>query len=1584
MTERRFLAASLLFILVSLPAAFRAEAKNWFLASYTISEPTPKFNESTRFHPIGNGRHVLFVDGRTLLYSAENDGIAYQITDGLTHYGAVDNTKPLRPNVNENSENPKLLTPESDAFYVSAFEFGIDGLGQDYILIWDENTLEISALMTIAPHWMMKLSGVWDFANPVEMQYFGDYLSATETFSGGDRGFVITSQRDWDMSQGWWPGWNTYNHWGFVNGVVNNDLNPDKYALGDDIAMTAPARHCLKLPIPVVCFPDDYVYITGTMTTCGTENSEWESVKMSRVPGSNIFYWSGLVTAGDFGIEAKGKASGTQTKWIHGQITLSEPGEYSFKPGQTNSKSTLEGLYTLVYDAEKETLTVSGDPMEIKYAIHGSIITGTEGWKSEFLTDADGDGIYTWTGRIYPGDFGFKNVANGAQVGWFAPSGWESWTGGNAHSDLDGYYTIRLDSETKTVTFVEEEDYPNVGENVDDVPPAVGEAEDFRVLIHTLFDDIRPTAMMQVRNISGMEFEPLHVNASDGRTTVADNKGIYTFEAVTADDSTLTFGAGTHSAEVTDLYKTVEIADDDFFNASLRLPEPGRRYSIAIDMSKPGLPLVTVSPVAQPFTQTLYLVYRDADGNWVNVGAAADPTAGNYTSSTLTVGVTAPASGWYLATSATPGADTRFFSAETGALETGVATALVEVDPDATQGMQIPALPAKITVDGDLSDGIALRVMLTDSEPVIGDKLYIHWNQWRDLEQEWVMVEKNGTMRYDHRRRSECWYMNNEMTPVEGRPGVFTTVIPMTRMAEGNGAFLITATPADSVAQASTQCLRYDPEALGWSSGISHVIEQKGARVSFSNPEQCGTFWNDYASDNYRITVDASDAENVMLYIEHEDVWYFYGDLNWWSIVGNNAGDPQTIVNIDSTVDKTAETFLKGERYMTIEELDRDWRFTPCEAPDGAPEDARDGWWMLDLSDKTDSDGNPGRLCGQFKIVSGFWDAADFGPSTESQGGPEYFNHGLSAGQLYEATYYSNSFNGNFYMNNAYVEGAKIYFRRSREHDVPRGDLGQYEGKGYVLIDAPEDAVHDIYTYYIGPTGTSADPAPSATSFNDLSQYIYYSEKDQYVASTGKYEWEYVAPAIINGREYPDGAWRKLIPSGAAHRYPIEFNVSVAKTDGTFFPAVRIECRDILFSEQVVNVYFRYENGYEPEDVTFNVRRTPIDDEGFLLPDEYLSGNRSQFISMTPGHIEREPSGRCVRWFACPTPLPIDFAQQNCFVAFATADGGEFPDALFDAADLSAMEMHGHDFYYVVPAEGEVHLLYSHLPGTYHLGQTDAQLQIQAEFIEEDGSLRTSYDAVGYTWQIAAPDGTVTETATTCPFLDYTPSIPGDYTVMVGTEADGRYAASVDIYRVYPAEFTPGNTPAASDYLSDFTCHSHPTITDYGNTKALSVKHYLDDTETDHLDGHDVEYQWVKFEDTAHYTALQHHLSDNPSDPTDDPDRLNPIDQNHTKKHNCCNFSNAYYRIYALHRPAAQASVKAAGFTSVQRPVADTRVARTIAVNDNTNGVAATPADDAEATAVYYNLQGMRIAAPLPGQTVIEVRGNRAEKKIFR
>lgn len=130
-----------------------------------------------------------------------------------------------------------------------------------------------------------------------------------------------------------------------------------------------------------------------------------------------------------------------------------------------------------------------------------------------------------------------------------------------------------------------------------------------------------------------------------------------------------------------------------------------------------------------------------------------------------------------------------------------------------------------------------------------------------------------------------------------------------------------------------------------------------------------------------------------------------------------------------------------------------------------------------------------------------------------------------------------------------------------------------------------------------------------------------------------------------------------------------------------------------------------------------------------------------------------------------------------------------------------------------------------------------------------------------------------------------------------------------------------------------------------------------------------------------------------------DPDkRSHAVNNTETSTHDCCNFTDAYYRVYAAHNsvPSYNTNSKAlkavvtAGHSSASTYPA--RVAYTFTEKDNTTGMqgvmmdvieSANNAIDENEPIDYYNLQGIRVDAPKAGQIYILRQGTKAVKRAY-
>lgn len=673
-----------------------------------------------------------------------------------------------------------------------------------------------------------------------------------------------------------------------------------------------------------------------------------------------------------------------------------------------------------------------------------------------------------------------------------------------------------------------------------------------------------------------------------------------------------------------------------------------------------------------------------------------------------------------------------------------------------------------------------------------------------------------------------------------------------------------------------------------------------------------------------------------------EQAIYFYGDMNMWSIYENNAGMQQSIKN-SSDVDVSADVWGSDiPFYLTKEELDRDWRLHRIEgAPEGQTADGGD-WYMLDFSDKVDKDGHRGRLCGQFKLTDGNWNRVHWGcSSTDDYLTSEKSIHANEPFVADKATGHRN-----LHMYHSYIDGAKLYFQPATGTVLVTG-----EGK-------------DIYVYYVGPDDMSADFHPYKRIF-DMSQVNYYTDNNTF--NTG--DWETVTGPVTapNGVTYSSNVLRMKIPYGAEHRDPIEFNVTIGKHNGTYFPATRIKCEDLWFIERSVYVYFRYEDeSIQPEEVGYTAFYEDFDSElGYVTGYTYATGDADKYIKMEPGQPTADADIDIVgehTWFRSPVELPADFIS-GAWALFRTSQGATYPVGGVKASsrELAKAAIQGANLYYTVPAASNPGILYSHHKGTYQVGTDHAgiPLQINAQLFDENGELDNSCGEVRYSFSVARGGETVfSQDAGEKPYMDIAAGAltAGYYFVTVNAVKGGVTNVATDVFPVYPAAVTTNDVVRKAADEDSSSEPEYMTVTD-GEIPAgePAEAFYMSAFSTS---GNEISVQ-------ANKTAVQSWVKF--SDKASNPDEAG-LGTNATASHKCENYASAYYRSYAE-----------AGDAVIART---TSVATTITgVEDISVSPEAGRSDDSPVE--YYNLQGMRVAEPSKG-LYIRVQGKTSTKVYVR
>lgn len=514
----------------------------------------------------------------------------------------------------------------------------------------------------------------------------------------------------------------------------------------------------------------------------------------------------------------------------------------------------------------------------------------------------------------------------------------------------------------------------------------------------------------------------------------------------------------------------------------------------------------------------------------------------------------------------------------------------------------------------------------------------------------------------------------------------------------------------------------------------------------------------DFTTDNvYEIILKVADGIVWSEATQKPTTYYFYGDLNLWSI-RNVSGqhDCDAVAEDANAKDISDLVWAHGQQRpqkYSQAALDSDWAFKQCDADhpypqvDGVATPSNDAWYYFDLKGVEDFEGiHSGRLCGQFKITAGDWGYWNWGPKRVN--GVDYLKNKIKVGEVYGEDVDRQGVNGftrsnglqNFQLDCSYVDNAVIYFNPSDMQLVITGDP-KY-----------------IYVYYTQRDNDDFS-APSRYTMTDFSQKNYYVNSNGFTSGSGgnaendtynpvdadgirQYRWEELTGDDAIG---PDGtqyakAYRRLIPYGAIHRFAVPFYVTVSNSKGSYFKQRNVKCEDIWFVESKVNLYFRYADDRPLSWVGYNIFTGRLDDNGY--PDGYdfaygssLTGSSTAVSNGTwVRAVPTEYDGHT--WFKSSEEVPTIYV--GGWAMFTTSQGLSYPAGLTGAVaeDLQPVYIDGDgDLFYVVN-EGYTNpeLLYSHLKGSYDPSQSD--LQIQAELLDEDGNLDTSLNSTRYRFEV--------------------------------------------------------------------------------------------------------------------------------------------------------------------------------------------------------------------------------------------------------
>lgn len=212
---------------------------------------------------------------------------------------------------------------------------------------------------------------------------------------------------------------------------------------------------------------------------------------------------------------------------------------------------------------------------------------------------------------------------------------------------------------------------------------------------------------------------------------------------------------------------------------------------------------------------------------------------------------------------------------------------------------------------------------------------------------------------------------------------------------------------------------------------------------------------------------------------------------------------------------------------------------------------------------------------------------------------------------------------------------------------------------------------------------------------------------------------------------------------------------------------------------------------------------------------------------------------------------------------------------------------------------------------------------------------------------------------------------------------------------------------AAAGFTVTKSAH-HETAYPDGKEKVLNVNSNITGVS-------DIEYHWAKYEADGEHNQSPYHLFESDTyiheqDPRHNIiydarnsrgeltywkngnkiERSHSIEKSNGTSHDCRNFTDAYYRVYAQSKSTSPVTTKSR-FTPravVSNATAGdgARVAYSDFMADNTTGIDSVAIDDkvVDGPVRYFNLQGIEVAEPQVGQIYIVRIGNTASKQLYR
>ena len=567
-----------------------------------------------------------------------------------------------------------------------------------------------------------------------------------------------------------------------------------------------------------------------------------------------------------------------------------------------------------------------------------------------------------------------------------------------------------------------------------------------------------------------------------------------------------------------------------------------------------------------------------------------------------------------------------------------------------------------------------------------------------------------------------------------------------------------------------------------------------GSRRSFNGnaPQTIELGKGDNYGTTYTIDVTLTDAEgknqtksftykkNVDLakWVTDGNYYYFFGDMNFWSILGDEncdgvihsyqdrtTGEGKKIEEVYREADNmAADNPHRKDRYGSMQEMIENWRFQSVGAASNLPagitgEDRTDNWLVFDLSKVTHVDRShaDGHLCGQFKIVPGYLDSK----GTKVAYG---LNGAIAPNTLYQSAT-GNTGGANFSLERNVYQNAKIYFNPSTVKVYIETTTKDNTGANVETADLSGD----IYLYYWNKT---TNQRPASITINQGSQYNYTTESTTYLTPDNMVQVPDGTTFISNGQQYTSNGniYRIRLPHSTEHRSPIAFTATITSQSGASVER-EIRCEDIWLVE-----------GQEAK-VSFAVASC----------DESMRNTKVTYSLKAPKYVNNQLVGYeyvfenvTMQWDAGQGKF---VGNRNIPAQYLSGSIVEFRNAFGETVEVDVNGQETVEGTFNCET-GETELLYTHLKGSYVLGNKHG-LQIEAEMFEDENAINTSYSDVDYTFYVYDYLGNevLKSGPSTAPFCQWTPSEAGYYNIKVECENKntGATAVGYDVYPVYEA-----------------------------------------------------------------------------------------------------------------------------------------------------------------------------------------------------